>query len=257
MKAIRILFLAGIILMNSSISWAQQSNVSLNREVEVLNLDWLKKVKIYYPEIARNLEIDGLNRFEILVDSTGKYITHRPLDPPLPILTPKIKSVLHLLEFKPAQKNGQNVEAWIEVYFRFRIESGYWYSSSNHHNGLAKMQEQNYQAALEYFDQAVQMDYVMNINIQMQRAVALCMIGDTTASIQAFQRILSKRLAFDKVWDSIVENLHGKSVYYTEERKLFFGLEEEAFALLKDIKNAQIQMLIEEVRKAYFIEIID
>jgi hypothetical protein len=76
---------------------------------------------IGYPELARNLGIDGIISFSVQFDVNGNYLTHQNVSVRIPILTPRCMEFLPQLKLSiPVNSLLDNGEKLIKnVSFRF------------------------------------------------------------------------------------------------------------------------------------------
>ena len=90
------------------------------KEPEALNMEDIQRL-IIYPQIARDAGIQGSVVVRILVDEQGRYVKHRVINNPHPILTKAVERELEKLVFSPAIRDGKPMRFWVNIPFNFKL----------------------------------------------------------------------------------------------------------------------------------------
>jgi TonB family protein len=96
--------------------------IAADRIPQPLNLQQIQQ-EIAYPSFAKELNISGTVLVRILVDREGGYVTHRILRPVHPSLSDAVEEKIDELKFKPAVQQGKRVAFWVNIPFRFQLNS--------------------------------------------------------------------------------------------------------------------------------------
>lgn len=90
-------------------------------EPKVVNLEMIGK-DIKYPEMLRDIDIQGKLVFRILIDEHGNYMKHVKLRSPHPLMTQEAEKHLHKLKFTPAIQAKRPIKFWVNVPIDFRLK---------------------------------------------------------------------------------------------------------------------------------------
>lgn len=93
----------------------------LDDQPKPLNMVELQKT-IGYPQSARDAGTEGLVVLRILVDTDGSYLRHEVVKGnDLPVLVDAIEAEIKGIKFNPAKKEGEQVQAWVNIPFNFKL----------------------------------------------------------------------------------------------------------------------------------------
>jgi protein TonB len=90
------------------------------KQPAVLNLDDIKK-SIVYPRQLKEAEFEGDVILKILVDEKGAYKSHKVLKSAHPLFLKEVESRIKPLSFTPGNQGGRNVQVWVTMPFKFRL----------------------------------------------------------------------------------------------------------------------------------------
>ncbi len=79
------------------------------------------KIRIGYPQEAREAGIEGNVVVRILVDQEGNYMRHIVLNEAHPSLQEAVERELPVLQFNPAVMDGKPVAFWVNIPFSFKL----------------------------------------------------------------------------------------------------------------------------------------
>jgi TonB family protein len=95
------------------------SFVLLQEQPRVLNMDTLRRL-VKYPEAAKEKGIAGKVVVQVKIDERGRYLEHKVVRDPDPLLTAALTRWLHVLRFTPARKmSGELTPCWVNIPFYF------------------------------------------------------------------------------------------------------------------------------------------
>lgn len=109
----------GIVVIEPATS---QEYIIVEEQPKQLNLDEVRK-KIGYPEKAQKAKIEGLIIARVLVDKEGKYKKHKVVRSAHLILQEAVEKYLPELRFEPAMQGGKPIAFWVNIPFRFKLDS--------------------------------------------------------------------------------------------------------------------------------------
>jgi len=78
------------------------------------------QLNLNYPEVAKELGINGKVRMKLEIDTRGKVSDAQVVFSPSPILTSTVKQHVKSLKFSPAQHQGKTVKTDILMDFSFQ-----------------------------------------------------------------------------------------------------------------------------------------
>lgn len=94
--------------------------VSVEKEAAPVNLDDIKKALVY-PEICRQMQIQGKVVVKVLVGKDGKVQKHIIKKTPHELMSNEVVKNLNKLVFTPAIQAGKPTQMWVVVPFDFRL----------------------------------------------------------------------------------------------------------------------------------------
>lgn len=105
---------------------------------QVLNMSEIID-KIGYPMEAKSAHVSGKVVAKVKVDEKGKVVSHEIAESPSPVLAEAVDKHVGGLKFRPAQKAGQPVAAWVMLPFTFSLPESTSFSDLN--DALASLGE--------------------------------------------------------------------------------------------------------------------
>jgi TonB family protein len=106
----------------NSTDTAMVPDSSLERDPYPLNMDALRE-SIGYPKTARAEGASGVVWVRVLIDSTGKYVKHKLLQPAHPILDSAVTQHISMLRFSPpVDEYGKTIKFWVNIPFKFTLQ---------------------------------------------------------------------------------------------------------------------------------------
>ncbi|RMG64764.1 MAG: TonB family protein [Bacteroidetes bacterium] len=79
------------------------------------------RAEMTYPQSAVDQGIEGTVIARILVDTEGKYVRHKIVNSPSPILSGSVTTALPKLSFTPATRGDTAIMYWVNIPFPFRL----------------------------------------------------------------------------------------------------------------------------------------
>jgi protein TonB len=95
--------------------------VAVERAPVPVNMDDLKR-RIKYPEVAREMGLEGKVMVRILIDEEGNPKKHEVLRSPHPSFTESAVKEIYSLKFTPAIQNGKPIMFWTTVPIDFSLK---------------------------------------------------------------------------------------------------------------------------------------
>ena len=92
-----------------------RSNYHVNRAFDFQDL--YKRIK--YPDIAKDVGIQGIVVLRVYIDENGEYKNHKVLQTPHPILTKTVEKEIAHLKIKPFTEDGRGRKIVVNLPFRF------------------------------------------------------------------------------------------------------------------------------------------
>lgn len=173
--------------------------------VSIRNYDEVRKM-IGYPELARNLGIDGIISFSVQFDVNGNYLTHQNVSVRIPILTPRCMEFLPQLKLSiPVNSLLDNGEKLIKnVSFRFstsQANSGKPYEC--YIKGLAKLDEGNFSEAKSHFIQGTKSENYFVLHNYLNLSYCALATGDVRMAKRVFRKLIKNKKAYEAKWENV------------------------------------------------------
>lgn len=106
------IFLFLFVISSSSILSAQEQDPEWLNQTEILT-------DIGFPEKLLNEGLSGTVVIRAHIDTNGRYVEHRILENPHPVLAELVTNEIERVHFSPAESKGRNIEFWVNIPFQF------------------------------------------------------------------------------------------------------------------------------------------